>query len=246
MESELFGYTPGAFTGAKKEGKKGLVELADGGTLFLDEIGEIPLELQSKLLELMQERSFTPIGGTEPKKINVRILTATNADLAKLVEEKKFRSDLYYRLNVIEVEIPPIRKRTEDIIPLTYHFLNKFEKKYKTISHQFSQKTLDIMTHYSWPGNVREIQHTIERLVITVSETEIKPCHLPKNITQLSTSISDSHVTNLSLDKALEEVEKELVLKAYKELGSSYKVAKALNITQTRASRKIRKYQKTI
>lgn len=240
LESELFGYHRGAFTGANQNGKIGLLELADKGTLFLDEIGEIPLLLQAKLLEVIQDNRFIPIGSTNYKKIDVRIIAATNRNLEEMVEKGKFREDLYYRLNVIELEIPPLRKRKEDIAPLANYFLNKFDKKYKC-SHYFSQKCLDVLISYPWAGNIRELQHVIERLVITVQESQILPYHLPKKLLEIENL---NHKSDVSLDKPihLDKVEKELIINAYKELGSSYKVAKALNISQSKANRKIRKY----
>lgn len=244
LESELFGYCRGAFTGAEKSGKVGLVELADGGTLFLDEIGEVPLKLQAKLLELVQDNSFLPVGGKEHKKVNIRILAATNRNLLKLVEEKSFREDLYYRLNVIEIALPPLRERTEDIIPLLCYFLDRYNAKYK-VSHQFSQKCLDMLVRYSWPGNVREVEHLVERLVVTVPETKILPEHLPENIR----AMQDSQPGGQSLPPitftdgvSIKEKEKELIIQLYRQLGSSYKVAAALNISQSKATRVIRKH----
>lgn len=242
FESELFGYAAGAFTGASKAGKPGLVELAHGGTLFLDEIAEIPLPLQRKLLELTENRHFLPIGGTTWKKIDVRIVAATNRDLQKLVNEKKFREDLYHRLKVFEVEIPPLRERREDIVVLLHHFLTKYDAKYGT-SHQFSQDTLDILLNYSWPGNVRELQHLVERLVVTVPEKIISPIHLPANVRLASDfPYNASLPEQVSLKKALENLERQIITTAYKRLGSSYKVAKALGISQSKANRLIRKY----
>lgn len=241
FESELFGYGPGAFTGADKNGKIGLIELADGGTLFLDEIAEMPLRLQSKILHVIQEHQYTAIGGRQVKKMNCRIITATNRNLEKMIKDGDFREDLYYRLKVIEMEIPPLRERPEDIVPLIYLFLNKFDKLYKTV-HQFSQESLDILIQYPWPGNVRELEHLLERLVITVEDDIITPRHLPtvfqKNTNQFDIAFSSI----IPLDLAIELTEKNLISKAYKQLGSSYKVAKMLNISQSKASRLIRKY----
>lgn len=167
FESELFGYTPGAFTGANKYGKTGLIELADKGTLFLDEIAEIPLRLQAKLLEVIEERKFIKVGGKETKTIDIRILAATNRDLKTLVKKGLFRDDLYYRLNVIEITIPPLRERLEDIMPLVSYYIQKYNKKYGC-KHRFAKESLDILLSYSWPGNVRELSHVIERLVVIV------------------------------------------------------------------------------
>lgn len=244
LESELFGYASGAFTGAKKDGKIGLAELANNGTLFLDEIGEIPINLQPKFLELIQEHLFTPVGGVSHKKVDIRVIAATNRDLSTLVEEKKFREDLYYRLKVVELDIPPLRERPEDILTLTYYFLNKYDKKYN-FSHKFSQESLEILTQYSWPGNIRELKHVIEGLVVTAPDRVIAPWHLPKQFYQVRNAKSNI-VSNafMPLDLALEQVERELICKAYKQYGSSYKVAEVLKISQSKASRKIRKYIK--
>ncbi|WP_432661906.1 sigma 54-interacting transcriptional regulator [Wukongibacter baidiensis] len=242
LESELFGYSPGAFTGAKKSGKTGLVELADGGTLFLDEIGELHSNLQAKFLELIQERHFTPIGEVKPQKIDVRIISATNRDLKKLVKEKKFREDLYYRLKVVEIEVPSLRERPEDIRALIYFFLNKFDKQYN-FCHTISEECIKLLENYTWKGNIRELQHIIEQLVVTVSDTLIEPSHLPRYFHENGDSQFNIGFDKLiPLDLAIETLEKELILKAYKELGSSYKVASALGISQSKASRKIRRY----
>lgn len=245
FESELFGYSPGAFTGASRTGKIGLIELAEGGTLFLDEIAEIPPRLQAKLLEVIEERQFINIGGKAPKKIDVRIVAATNRDLKKCVASGSFREDLYYRLNVIEITIPPLRERTDEIIPLAEHFLATYNRKYGT-SRRLSEDTLDVLLSYSWPGNVRELAHVIERLVITVPEDVIKPQYLPHLTVRTKGEEIDEgelSVTKLMpLDRALEKVERELVTAAFKRLKSSYKVAKALGISQSKAYRLMRKF----
>ncbi|MEL7568867.1 MAG: sigma 54-interacting transcriptional regulator [Dehalobacterium sp.] len=237
LESELFGYHSGAFTGANTKGKVGLLEMANGGTLFLDEIAEIPLKLQAKILEVIQESKFIPVGGTKHKTVDIRIIAATNRNLEQMVKDGAFREDLYYRLNVIELAIPPLRERTEDIVPLAQYFLNNFDKRYNT-SHAFSQDTLDILICHPWLGNVREIQHAIERLVLTVPEKKILPKHLPKNFQQTNVT----NIISLPNIVPLDLIEKELIIKAYKQLGSSYKVAKVLNISQSKASRRIRQY----
>lgn len=243
LESELFGYAPGAFTGARQKGKVGLLELANEGTIFLDEIGEIPLRLQAKLLEVTQEHQFMPIGGRQKKQLNCRIISATNRNLAKVVEEGKFRKDLYYRLNVIELEIPPLRERKDDILPIINSVLDNFEKKYR-VSHEFTEESLERLIHYNWPGNVRELEHVIERLVLMVAEKKIKPHHLPGEFQQKLNQTGESTSPSLFLpyDDAVERFQKEMITRAYKQFNSSYKVAEALNISQTKASRLIRKY----
>lgn len=248
FESELFGYDPGAFTGANKTGKIGLIELADSGTLFLDEIAEIPLRLQAKLLEVIEERKFIKVGGKEQKKIDVRILAATNRDLKTLVHKGLFRKDLYYRLNVIEITIPPLRERRDDIMPLISYYLQKYNKKYGR-KHRFSKEALDIMLTYNWPGNIRELSHVIERLVVILPDDEIKPHHVShlfqdqyneKTEHNQYPSISLSNL--MPLEDAIKKVEKELIITAHNHLKSSYKVAKALRISQSKAYRLIRKH----
>jgi transcriptional regulator with PAS, ATPase and Fis domain len=210
----------------------------------LDEIAEMPLKLQAKLLQVIQEKKFFPVGGRKEKLVNCRIVAATNRNLQEKVNEGKFREDLYYRLNVIEIKIPPLRERIEDIEHLIYYFLNKFNKKYN-FSHQISKNCLKMLNNYSWPGNVRELENVIERLVVTVQEEIIDTVYLPNEIRK--TSKLESLIDFLSaesLDEAVNEVEKVLITKAYKKLGSSYKVAETLNISQSKASRLIRKYCK--
>lgn len=242
LESELFGYAPGTFTGADKKGKMGLIELASGGTLFLDEIAEIPLSLQAKILHVIQEFKFSPVGGRESKKVDCRIIAATNSDLADAVKEGKFRGDLFYRLKVIELEMPPLRERRGDVLPLIYFFLNKFDKKYKT-SHKFAQECLDMLLHYTWPGNIRELEHLVERLVVTTTDSVIKVKDLPKSIRNNSEETNTGFVvSDTSLNGALAQLEKTLVVDAYKKCKSTYKVAEALKISQSKAWRLIDKY----
>lgn len=172
LESELFGYEKGAFTGANREGKKGLVEVADGGTLFLDEIGEMPLGLQAKLLRLIQDKVFVPVGGLKEKRVDIRIIAATNRNLRQMVNDGLFRSDLYYRLNVVPVKIPALRERREDIFFFIHHFLKKFNDKYgfhKTITN----RAINILCKYDWPGNVRELSNVMERLVVVTPKSSI-------------------------------------------------------------------------
>lgn len=239
LESELFGYSKGAFTGASKTGKPGLIEAADGGTVFLDEIGEMPLALQAKLLQVIQDKQFIPVGGSEMKKVDIRIVAATNQDLIKMVNDKRFREDLFYRLNVIDIHLPPLRERKEDIIPLTYNFLNKFNQKYHE-NKVISEECLNILIHYSWPGNVRQLENLIERLVV-ISDSVIQVADLPDIITD-----SVGQVTQLalptSLDKAIDETKRILIRKSYQTYKSSRKVAQDLDISQTKASKLIREY----
>lgn len=241
LESELFGYAQGAFTGANKSGKIGLIEAANHGTIFLDEIGEIPLKIQAKLLQVIQEHRFLPVGGTEYKQVDIRIISATNRDLSKMVADKQFREDLYYRLNVIELKIPPLRERPEDIVPLIYYFINRCNKKYG-VDRLISQEALQFLNSYSWPGNVRQLENMIERLVVT-TESIITPQDLPDIVHQHTKDLPALALPPLSsLDAALEEVEKQLVLRSYQKHRTTRKVAADLRISQTRASKLIRKY----
>lgn len=235
IESELFGYSGGSFTGANREGKKGLLESAHKGTLFLDEIGEMPLEIQAKLLQVLQEKTFRPVGGRDLKKVDVRIVAATNRNLSEMVKEGTFRKDLYYRLNVIPISIPPLRERTEDILPLVYHYLHHFNKKYGR-DVKLAPSTLQIFVGYSWEGNNREIENVIERIVITADDVV--------TIEDLPISMQESTVeqSGQSLYKMLEEVERNIILKTYKTYGSSYKVAEFLKISQSAATRKIKRF----
>ncbi|MCU7661744.1 sigma-54 interaction domain-containing protein [Bacillus thuringiensis] len=235
IESELFGYSGGSFTGANREGKKGLLESAHKGTLFLDEIGEMPIEIQAKLLQVLQEKTFRPIGGRELKKVDVRIVAATNRDLSEMVKQGTFRKDLYYRLNVIPIAIPPLRERTEDILPLIYHYLQHFNKKYGR-DVKLAPSTLQMFVGYPWEGNNREIENVIERVVITVDDV-VTVQDLPLSMQEAAVEQSGQ-----SLYKMLEEVERNIILKAYKTYGSSYKVAEFLQISQSAATRKIKKF----
>jgi DNA-binding NtrC family response regulator len=181
LESELFGHTRGAFTGAVAA-KKGLFEVADGGSIFLDEIGDIPPETQARLLRVIQEREFTPLGDTSPRRVDVRIIAATNVDLKEAVRQGTFREDLYYRLSVVPIELPPLRDRREDILPLAQSFIRKYnEENGREISEHFTPEVLALLESYSWPGNVRELENTIERAVVIAPGTEItRECLRPE------------------------------------------------------------------
>ncbi|MFB5198154.1 sigma-54 interaction domain-containing protein [Neobacillus sp. KR4-4] len=239
LESELFGYSKGAFTGANKAGKPGLIEAADGGTVFLDEIGEMPLALQAKLLQVIQDKQFLPIGSSEIKKVDIRIIAATNRDLIDMVNDKRFREDLFYRLNVIDIYLPPLRERKEDIIPLTYNFLHQFNKKYHD-NKVISEECLNLLIHYSWPGNVRQLENLIERLVV-ISDSIIQVSDLPDMITDNVEQVTQLALPT-SLDKAVDETKRFLIRRAYQTHKSSRKVAKELDISQTKASKLIREY----
>ncbi|HWR41731.1 sigma-54 interaction domain-containing protein [Sporomusa sp.] len=250
IESELFGYVAGAFTGANQKGKAGRIELANEGTLFLDEIAEIPLRLQGKILEVIQERRFLPVGGCTAKQVTCRIITATNKNIRQMVEQGKFREDLYYRLNVMELELRPLRGRPEDTLALIYYFLNQFNKKYKK-EHSLSFECRDLLLEYSWPGNIRELENMIERLAVTVQDSVINTHHLPaiildtysKKIRSLELrSFQNKAFESNALDKTVSELERKVILEAFRKYGSSRKVAHALNISQSRAHRLMEKY----
>ncbi|HEY5403085.1 MAG TPA: sigma-54 dependent transcriptional regulator [Pyrinomonadaceae bacterium] len=193
LESELFGHTRGAFTGAVAA-KKGLFEVADGGSIFLDEIGDIPPETQVRLLRVIQEREFTPLGDTSPRRVDVRIVAATNIDLKEAVRQGSFREDLYYRLAVVPIELPPLRDRLEDILPLAQHFIQKYnEENSREVSEQMAPEVLALLESYSWPGNVRELENTIERAVVIAPGNEISKECLRPEISDPKSVVSASH-----------------------------------------------------
>jgi TyrR family helix-turn-helix protein/PAS domain S-box-containing protein len=241
LESELYGYVKGSFTGASKEGKNGLVKEADGGILFLDEITEIPYKTQAKLLQFIQEKKFYPVGSTKPEFVDVKIIAATNKDIKKIVDNGGFREDLYYRINVFEIYIPPLRERKEDILLLCNSYLNKYNKKYNKM-HRFSKEVKDIFTNYYWRGNIRELSHIIERLVVVNKDVEIKPWHLPKHFYEIFSIQPSSKNIEGNFDELVDNYEKDIVIKAYKESNSTRKLAKKLGITQTRATKLCKKY----
>ncbi|MGD8188367.1 sigma-54 interaction domain-containing protein [Brevibacillus ginsengisoli] len=247
IESELFGYHKGAFTGANQTGKIGLVKMADNGTLFLDEISELPFHLQSKLLLLLQNKTFMPIGDTKTYTANVRIIAATNANLLEQVKLGKFRHDLYYRLNILPINVPPLRERKEDIFPLLYFYLKKFNTKHNG-QRRFTAEVLDVLHLYDWPGNVRELENLVERIVITAKQDELKVSDLPEEFRQMG-AIDDSLMNlggNLSLTERIEKIEEELIAQSLKQHKSTRKAAAALNITQSLLMRRIKKYGITV
>lgn len=244
LESELFGYAEGAFSGARKNGKTGRIAMADGGTLFLDEISEMRPGLQAKLLEVIQERRFVPLGAESYREVNIRILAATNKNLKEEIKAGRFREDLYYRLTVINLEIPPLRDRVQDILPLVYLFLDRFDRICHT-KHQMHPKAIQQLQTYAWPGNVRELEHTMEFLAATVRDHTITEHHLPENFHRVKPSRDDvAEKAYGPLDAAVETLTRKFVVNAYKDCKSSYKVARTLNVSQSRASRLIRKFVK--
>ncbi|MEH7014119.1 sigma 54-interacting transcriptional regulator [Neobacillus niacini] len=241
LESELFGYTPGAFTGANKDGKKGHIEMAKNGTIFLDEVGEMSQSLQVKLLHFLQSKRITRIGSSKPIEVDVRVIAATNRNVETLVKDGKFRQDLYYRLNVVPINLPPLRERQEDIVPLIMFFLRKYKEQYG-IFRKMSNKAIDKLIQYSWPGNVRELQNVIERLVVTTIEDTITLKNLPSNILNDNydeLTISNNTITTCRSD----EVEAQEIISYYKKYKSTYKAAAALGMSQSTFFRRLRRYE---
>jgi PAS domain S-box-containing protein len=242
IESELFGYVAGAFTGASKKGKDGLVSIAHKGTLFLDEIGELSPGIQAKLLLFIQNQEFLPVGSTETKRVDVRIITATNKDLKELINNNSFREDLYYRLNVVEVKVPALKDRKEDIIPLLMHYLKHYDNKYN-FNHRLSEDSVDKLLTYSWPGNIRELQNIIENLVVTTLDHVIEPRHFPYQFFEEQPgSLQEVENFPLNFDERVKAYEKLLFTKAYYQNSSTYKVGKALGVSQSKVMRLIKKY----
>ena len=243
FESELFGYERGAFTDARKT-KAGIFELADKGSLFLDEIGELPLALQVKLLRAIQTKEIFRVGGTRPIPLDVRIIAATNRNLEAMVREGGFREDLFYRLNVIRLEVPPVRERGEGLRRLILHFLEEHNARYGC-AKTLSPEAFNMLMTYSWPGNVREVENIMERLVILTSADTITPSCLPEGIRDHRapyTENSDNTDVIPPLKQALEKTERELLLKAARLYPSSRRMAKVLGVDDSTIVRKMRRY----
>lgn len=248
IESELFGYEGGAFTGAKNEGKPGFLELANGGTLFLDEIGEIPLKSQSKLLHFLESHEITRVGGIKAKQIDVRIVAATNRNIEEMVAGKRFRDDLYYRLNVIPIFIPPLRERRDDILALTIHFVEKFNKAWQK-QKVLSPEAIESLLEYSFPGNIRELANLIERIVVISEGDLIEMRDLPSTMTsdgKRSPNSTAGEELELPLNAALENYERVIIEGAMRRFGSQREVARALRVDQATISRKMKKYSNAI
>lgn len=244
LESEFFGYERGAFTNALPNGKAGLFEQANGGILFLDEVGELPFNLQVKLLKVIQDRRCRRLSGTKSLDLNLRIIAASNQDLTRMVDDGLFRADLYYRLYVVPIEIPPLRERREDILPLALIFLRQFNKKYeaaRTLGHELSFR----LETYSWPGNVRELQNVIERMVVTANADVLAPHHLPPSIyKQVDENPPCRGIPKtLNLKIARESLERELITKAITQTGNFRKAAKLLGVDHSTVVRKAQRYR---
>ena len=241
IESELFGYEKGAFTGAASGGKIGKIELANHGTLFLDEIGELPHHIQSKLLQLIQEKTIERLSGTRRIELDFRLLVATNRNLEEEVQRGLFRSDLFYRLNVIRIHIPPLRQRPEDILPLAHQFLERFCGEYgKQLA--LSPRFVAFLEQYPWPGNVRQLENLMERLVITAQDPILDVTALPVEFTGGDTPLPAPTGT---LAERMDAFEGQIIRDSYRRCGTTVAVAKELGISQATAARKIAKYVTT-
>lgn len=245
IESELFGYEKGAFTGANRNGKMGLFELADKGTIFLDEIGELPLSMQVKLLRAIQEREIERIGGTKPIPIDVRIIAATNRNLEEMMKEGTFREDLYYRLMVFPIQIPPLRQRKDDIAPLAEFFLSQFNKKYN-FHKKFSESSLCVLNEYAWPGNIRELKNIVERAIIISSGDVIDPDVLPIGETRDIRTAKNNRKPVTDLQKELQEIEAGYMEEAYEKYGNVRDAAKSLGMNASTFVRKRKKYKEDL
>lgn len=242
IESELFGYEKGAFTGADSHGHKGLFEAANGGTVFLDEIGDLPLHMQVKLLRVLQQRKITRIGGTEPIDLNVRVIAATNRDLEKMITRGTFREDLFYRLNVVPIAIPPLRERKDDIVPLINHFLMVINQKYHTQKSIYSD-TIDAFESYQWPGNVRELENLLENLVITTPGDIIRQENLPGKFKKRTDGETGASGEIVPLKQIVEQAERNAIQRAIDECGSLRKAASALGVDPSTLTRKMQAYK---
>ncbi|WP_418566446.1 sigma-54 dependent transcriptional regulator PrdR [Peptacetobacter sp.] len=234
FESEFFGYESGAFTGANKKGKSGIFELAKDGTVFLDEIADLPLNMQAKLLRVLQEKEVRRVGGEKTIKINPRIISATNKDLEKMVKEEKFREDLYYRLNVVEIKIPPLRERKEDIAILLHHFLDEMCRENGKPRLTLSKEAYKILENYRWKGNIRELKNTVENMVVLSDSSIIEKDDIPNYIVESAKNSNDDEDYPLDLTSAIEKLEIKNITKALEmSNGNKAKAAKILNIPRT-------------
>lgn len=244
IESEMFGYERGAFTGAEKTGKMGYFELANGGTLFLDEIGDLPINLQPKLLRALQEKEIVRIGGEKTIQVDIRLIVATNTDLIKATKEGKFRYDLYYRLSVMPIEILPLRKRKGDISPLALHFIERFNTQYK-VNKKLEESAMEILEKYSWPGNVRELQNIIERSIISfdgerITRFQIDKLLFPRSVAgEMEISLESN---NKTLDELMYAYEMQIIKNALETCKNASDAAKKLGMNKSTLSRRMHKY----
>lgn len=242
LESELFGYDYGAFTGAKKEGKPGYFQLASGGTLFLDEIGDLPYNLQVKFLRVLQNKEIVRVGGTKSLPVDVRIVTGTNHNLLELVEKKLFREDLYYRLNVVPIIVPPLRERLDDIPPLVTHFTKLYNRKHK-LNKRLAPEVIDVFAGYNWPGNVRELENLIERLIVVSTNDLLTREDLPSFLVDSLPQNPEVVVSGIiPLQDAVEKVEKQILQQAYQKYRTTRQMAAVLKVDASTVVRKAAKY----
>lgn len=249
LESELFGYVGGAFTGANKSGKTGLFEAANGGTVFLDEIGDMPLELQVKILRVLENREIFRVGSNHPISLNIRIITATNKNLPQMIKEGTFREDLYYRLNVLTLRIPPLRERPDDIAPLIEYFLQEVNHRYN-LNHSFSPEAIQLMEDYDWPGNVRSLRNFVEKAAIMTQDTVIGSSYTRRALREMDLEKLDESPAQSARPPAQDimaeysELKRESILNALiKCNGNKSKAAKMLNISRSHLYKLIREYQ---
>ncbi len=241
IEAELFGYEAGAFTGASAKGKKGLLEIADQGTLFLDEIGDLPMELQVKLLKVIDEQKFIPVGSTKMKEVDVRFIAATHKNLKKMVADGTFREDLYYRLSVVPITIPPLRERKKELIRLIEHYLQLFNSKYNT-AKALSIEAVDMLCEYDWPGNIRQLMNVMERIVVTTVKEEIGLRDLPEEFRARENHSFGNPIHDLPLKAAVEHLERDLIKRALKTHKTTRKAAEALEVSQATIVQKMKKW----
>lgn len=242
IEAELFGYEKGAFTGALEEGRPGYFELAQGGTLMLDEVGELPLALQAKLLRFLEDNEVVRVGSTTPRRIDVRIIAATNRDLEQMVAKGEFRQDLYFRLKVVPLHLPPLRQRRDDIPPLIHHFLERFNEKFST-NKTISPAAVDTLCRYPFPGNVRELANLMEQLVVLTPGEMVEVSDLPVSVREAQPfSGPSATLDQWRLPEAIQNLEKEMIKQAVRKFGSQREAAKHLGIDHTTISRKLKRY----
>lgn len=241
LESELFGYEEGSFTGAKKGGNIGKFELANGGTIFLDEIGEMPYHMQAKILRVLQEKEVERVGGKIPIKLNVRVICATNRNLEEMVRKSKFREDLYYRLNVLTIEVPPLRKRKDDIPLFIERFIGEFYRESGLFRH-VPENVMEILKNYNWPGNIRELKNVVEKICVNSDDVNISINDLPPYI--INSSIKEKYEEKQGgLSKIIESIEKEIIINTLKECSNNKsEAAKKLNIPRATLYRKLDEY----
>ncbi|HHT9113624.1 MAG TPA: sigma-54-dependent transcriptional regulator [Candidatus Wunengus sp. YC65] len=240
LESELFGHEKGAFTGAV-QARKGRFEMADGGTLFLDEVGEMSLKVQVKLLRVLEKGEFERVGGEKTLKVDVRLITATNRNLEKEVSEGRFREDLFYRLNVITIHLPPLRERKDDIPILSNFFVIKYTKKYKKEIKGFAPEAMEALCAYHWPGNVRELENVVERAIVLCKKNTISVEHLPRNVVP---GKDDMSVIKIPVGISLKEAEKEIIQKTLQMThGSKKEASKILGISNRKIEYKVKEWQ---